>query len=1391
MLISATWWAAVVFAVVFALLWALLHIVIVPRIDQFRPRLENILSHSLGVPVRIDAITAQSNNLVPSFELQKLRLLDSTGRDALVLKKVTAALSPRSLLRMDFEQLVIDQPELDIRRMANGRILVAGIDFSQPDPQSQASSPAADWFFSQREFIIRGGILRWTDEQRSAPALTLNQMNVVLRNTGRSHTLRIDATPSPAWGARFSILGDFRRPLLGGRSGQWRDWEGELHANFSQVDVAQLKRYANLGIDISQGRGALRLWSTLSHGQITGATADVALTDVDVRLAKNLQPIVMPQVSGRLSGQKLAGGFRFATEGLAFRTAEGIQWPGGNVAFLQTGHEGKVQAMGELNADRLDLAALAQIADRLPLGTATHALIRSLNPSGLVDTVQASWQGDISAPRGYEARGKISGLSIQAQQIQAGLVETSVHNSSTSTHSAGAARPGIRGATVSFKFNQYAGDAQVAIKRGALELPGVFEDPVLLFDSMSTEARWTINSDKIDLNLVNIKFVNADGQGEAQAHWSTADPQKSNAKSRFPGVLDLNGVITRAEGNRVYRYLPLTVGKPARDYVRDAVLQGKASAGKFKLKGDLFDMPFADPKLGEFRISAQVNNALFAYVPKTLQPKDSLPWPALAQLNGELVIERASLAVNAAKGRIGSETSNVQFTNTDARIADLGRSATVVLSADLRGPLAEVLTVVNSSPLSEMTSKSLSKATGTGNADVKLRMGLPLFSIERSKVQGSVTLVNSDVQIAPDSPVLARAKGLITFNESGFAVKDAQARMMGGDLRLEGGTRTNTSNAASTTAAANSEPSIVFKAQGNATAEGLRQAKELGFVSRLAESASGGTSYTATLGFRRGVPEIAISSNLQGMALSLPAPLNKTADAILPLRYENSLVRESLASGQKLQDRLVLDLGSIASIQYIRDVSGNEPRVLRGGIGVGLAANESAPTADDGVAANINFGQINVDAWEKAMGRIAGADLTAAPTNTPGTASTAAVSSSLAMRYLPSVIAVRASELVVQGRTLHNVVVGGSRDGLTWRANMDARELNGYMEYRQSSSSSPGRVYARLARLNIAQSQANEIEATLDEKTVSIPALDIVVEDMELRGKRLGRVEIEAVNRGAGQVTRESGAQEWRLNKLNVILPEAQFSATGNWVAGGATAEPTNTARPANERRRTVMNFKFDIADSGALLTRLGYANTVAKGKGKMEGQIAWLGSPLSLDYPSMNGNFNINIESGRFIKADPGIAKLLGVLSLQSLPRRLTLDFRDVFSDGFSFDFVRGDVKVEQGVLIANNLQTKGVNAAILMDGRADIAKQTVDIKTVVIPEINAGTASLIATVINPAIGLGTFLAQLFLRKPLMEAATQEFHVEGTWDDIKFTKVDRKSSNKTPFKSSSTEAVP
>lgn len=155
-----------------------------------------------------------------------------------------------------------------------------------------------------------------------------------------------------------------------------------------------------------------------------------------------------------------------------------------------------------------------------------------------------------------------------------------------------------------------------------------------------------------------------------------------------------------------------------------------------------------------------------------------------------------------------------------------------------------------------------------------------------------------------------------------------------------------------------------------------------------------------------------------------------------------------------------------------------------------------------------------------------------------------------------------------------------------------------------------------------------------------------------------------------------------------------------------------------------------------------------------------------------MGGQFRVAIERGQFLKTEPGAARLLGVLSLQSLPRRLMLDFRDVFSEGFAFDFFRGDVRIDQGIASSSNLQMKGVNVAVLMEGQANIGQETQDLKILVIPDINAGGASLVYSAINPLVGLTTFLAQYVLRRPLMESTTQQFHLDGTWSEPRVTQV-------------------
>ncbi len=1360
-------WLVVAVWLLFGASWGLLHGWIVPRIGEFRPRLEMEASKALGMPVRIGQISAYSTGLIPSIELRDVTLLDQQGREALHLPRMLAALSPSSLWGGGFEQLFIDQPTLDIRRTADGRIYVGGLDLSQTRGESHA---VADWIFSQPELSIKGGTVRWIDEVRNAPPLALTQVDAVMRNGWRSHSMRLDATPAPQWGERFSLRGIFRQPLLSTEAGRWADWSGQLYAAFDRVDVSRIKQYASLdtfGIDLRTGNGSLRAWADVHKGQLTGGVADVALREVNVQLGKTLEALALDSVLGRFGGSQLVDGFAFNTEGLAFNTRDGLNWPGGNLTLIHTRTEGQAEQKTELKADKLDLAALAQIANRLPLDAATHAAITSYAPKGLVETLEARWQTSLKTSMTFSAKGRVTGLELAALPKPANSAARP-NTGTTAHHQPG--RPGIKGAAIDFDVTQAGGKAAVNIARGSLDLPGIFEDPVVLLDRLSLDAQWKLVNGKIDTQLRNIKFASSDAEGEAQASWQSGEPADNSL-----GVLDLQGSLSRGNGAKVHRYLPLVLSDEVRHYVRDAVREGVVSDVKFKVKGPVDHMPFSNPTLGEFKISFKVAKGVFAYVPKRLQAKDAKPWPALTDVRGQMVFNRAALDIRAASAKV-TGLSSLQLLKVDARIPDLMHSATLDLNATIKGSLSDALGFVNTSPVGAMTGQVLAQAVGSGSGDYGIHLSLPLHDIDKIRVRGTLSLPGNDVQFSPATPLLERLKGEATFSESGFNVPVAQARLLGGDIRFEGGMRapaTARAAAGAVTGSPDLEAGVAtFRAQGTLTAEGVKQARDLGFASRIAQNASGSAAYTATLGFRRGAVELVVASNLQGMALGLPVPLSKTAESVLPVRFENTLLTSSLLPGQKLQDQLALTVGRIASVVYVRDVSGSEPRVIRGSISVGLEPGESTPMPESGVAANISLATLDLDAWRQVLSRsVAGAVASSAPSGR-------SVFSAASLAYLPTQLAIRAKELQVQGRKLNNVVVGGTREELDWRVNIDATELNGYVQFRQPNRGGAGLVYARLSRLSLGQSSANDVENILDEQPANIPALDIVVDDMELRGKKLGRVEIEAVNRGVQAVAREGGVREWRLNKLNVILPEAVLKATGNWTAINAQATPpraTERQRVAFERRRMVMNFTLNIADSGELLNRFGMNDVIKRGKGKMEGQVAWAGSPLSLDYPSMSGQFNVNIESGQFLKADPGIAKLLGVLSLQSLPRRLTLDFRDVFSEGFAFDFVRGDVNISQGVAATNNLQMKGVNAAVLMEGSADIARETQDIKVLVVPEINAGTASLIAAVINPAIGLTSFLAQFFLRRPLIQAATQEFHIDGSWANPKITKMERK----------------
>ena len=1324
--------------------WLTLHWAILPHIQQWREPIEMRASKALGVPVRIGQIEVRSSGWVPSLELRDVVVLDAEKRAALSLPRVFAAISPRSLLSLElrFEQLLIDGAQLELRRDPQGNIFVAGLQVGSASAED--GNALADWFFKQHEFVIRGGSLRWTDEQRQAAPLVLGDVQLVVRNGLLQHNIHLEATPPPEWGERFTVNARFTQPLLA-RRGDWRRWSGSAYASLPRADVRELRQHVTLPFELSEGVGALRGWFELKDGQPNAATVDLALRAVDLRLSKSVEALAFEQVEGRVVAQRNGDGVVLDVQRLSFLTGDGVRWPQGDMKLRWRQREGEAATGGEFSAQRLDVGQMAQVASRIPLGDALRRLLAELKPEGVITELSAKWDGPLDAPEHYRAKGLLSGLSLASKP---------------STEAKGVGRPGLRNATLQLSATEAGGEARIGMKGGVLELPGVFDDPFLPLDELSAQLAWKIEparagatnpAPQVSVTVKDARFSNPDAHGELSGSWSTGPGTGVARGGRYPGRLELDGRLMNGVVTRAWRYLPLDISKATRGYIEHAVQGGKLSSASFRVKGDLADFPFYNARTapqagkgtspdGEFRIAAKVEDASFAYVPSSpasgSEPAFVSTWPMLTRASAELIVDRGTLSIRNGHAYIGK----VEWSGVQGAVRNLEADAVLGLEAGAHGPLTEMLQFVNHTPVGGWIGHALDTGSGAGLADLKLELSIPLVDVPSAKVKGSLLLAGNDVRITPETPLLAGAKGRVDFTHKNFAIVGASARLFGGEASFDGGLQ--------------ADGSIRFNGQGTASADGLKRATDLGQAARLAGALSGQAAYRMSLGFAQNRPELTVTSNLVGLAINLPAPLNKSAETPLALRYQTAL--DPSAAAPALRDSLHFELGSLVQAHYQRDVSGDEPRVLRGGIGV----MEPAPQPATGVAANVNLKTLNTDEWDAAAERLFG--------------NAEAREAAGAGGYRPETLALRVQELNIGTRRLTRLVAGVSLDTGLWRANVDADQLNGYAEYRPPSRSGAavgaGRVFARLSRLSVPRGEVDQVESLLDQQPATLPALDIVVDDFELRGKRLGRLEIEAVNRSSGQG--RDVLRDWQLSKFNITTPEAQLVATGHWAA---VAAPPSRGAPAP--RRAVMDFTLDLADSGAFLDRLGTPKAIRGGKGQLSGQVSWLGSPFALDYPSLSGRVSVAIDAGQFLKVDPGATRLLSVLSLQSLPRRLLLDFRDVFQEGFAFDNIAGDVKITQGVAQTNNLRMRGVQAAVLMEGRADIARETQDLRVVVVPEINAGTAALAYAVINPAIGLGAFLAQVLLRKPLSEAGTREFHVSGPWADPKVEPVARAAS--------------
>ena len=511
---------------------------------------------------------------------------------------------------------------------------------------------------------------------------------------------------------------------------------------------------------------------------------------------------------------------------------------------------------------------------------------------------------------------------------------------------------------------------------------------------------------------------------------------------------------------------------------------------------------------------------------------------------------------------------------------------------------------------------------------------------------------------------------------------------------------------------------IVVNAKGSLNAALLPAALDQPLLRQL----SGSTGWNASVTLRKRVATILVDSGLQGIASTLPAPLGKAAAELVPLHFERTVFTDEPRNGEPGQsgaDRSILELGKTLRAEVQRRRENGVMVIERGAIGL----NEPPRLPEKGTVINGNAAEIDLDQWLHVLALAGG-------THTP-----------------LSALNLKVAALDAYGKRINDVSLRAGFQGSDWLAYIDARELAGEVRWR---SLGKGRVSARLSHFTFPEPTPGKLADETPPK--ELPGLDIVADNLLVHDKKLGRLELAAANEG----------RDWRIEKLTLTTPDSHLSADGLWQVSGA-------------QQRTNLNMNLEISDVGKYLERVGYPGSMLRGNAKLTGKLAWAGNPQTIDYPSLTGEVSLLAEKGQFLKIEPGIGKLLGILSLQALPRRITLDFRDVFSDGFAFDKITGTASVVKGVLHTQDFAMLGPSAHVAMSGNIDLARETQALKVRVVPSVGdtLSVASMLMLA-NPVTGVASFLAQRLFKDPLGQVFAFEYAVSGTWADPKVEKAAR-----------------
>ncbi len=1291
--------------------------VLLPMVPQYKGELETVLTDALGKRVRIGALQARWRGLEPWAEVSDFAILEADDSVAFSLPAISASLSWTSLAALEprLSSLLIEGATLEARRDRQGRFHVAGIEIPTG---GEGDSPALAWLLRQGDIQVKDARVLWTDLTRSKAVLEAADVQFRLNNLVNLHRAalsgRVISGPSDG---------------LTGSDGEPGGARLELQTRFytpliagSAADVSKWRGDVYVSVQSAVTR-SLRPWLDIPMWLTDLSGGGKVWLEFDSLRATRLT--VDPDIA-------LLSLYNSQTEhGFRLRDIAGrIDWRADHNGNQQVAIKSLVLTapdgtrLAPMNAelkleDHIDPSRRSgQVRmGRVDLGIVAAALRDAPLPQKAGELLrQANPQGvilDLDARWSGELQSPAD-IRLKAEFNDLGLQSVQLNPD--------VRLPGFAGLTGRLAAQSDGGQWFIRSGAGHVDLHDVLQQTRLPFTRLTSEGSWK-TSTNLDRRLL--------------LDWDTLEIERDGMRVSMQGDLvfgrgempdaNLSGSFNRVPVADVAGYMPLVIGNDTLGWLNTALKGGVAHDGRWKLKGNLWHFPFPDRKRGEFFVNARIQKG------EVLFASD---WPAVRDIEGDIRFANEAMTVVAKSAR----TRDAVLNNVTLRIPSLDADKTLLLiEGDSQAALAEMVRYVNASPVSDMLSGLLKGSMATGNARLALGLRIPLDVPEKTEVKGTLTFADNDIFITRGVPQLSRVRGTLDFTESGISMKGLSGTALGGPLKVDAATRT--------------DGIMTIRAEGNATATALK--RYLGVPATL--RASGQTRFAANVVVKPGAgePDITVESTLQGIALDLPEPFVKRANDVWPLEFRMlpTVMRNGELQRDEIRIALASQKGALLAGRIERDRTKGKSDPVRGALAVG----EPLAMPEQGIRLSVTLPELDLDQWQRTQF----SDTSPLSEDSIGMAPE---SGDAGVGLNPDRISVRANSLIIGNKRFNRLTLGANRQKDRWSFDISADEGKGTALWIAPSAAAgnvAGKLQLNFARLTLPESTAVEVTGLPPDPTdlFEVPALDITVDDMNLGKTRLGRLRLLASNEGEGSV------KQWILREFQVSNPDFTLAGKGDW-----------RREQLGQPRRTRIDFRMDVQNSGKLLDRVGMEKVLRGGAGIVSGNLQWKGPPQSFDYATMSGNLKLDIKDGQFLKVEPGVGRLLGILSFQSLPRRLTLDFSDIFAAGFAFDQIFATAGISNGVLSTRDFKMRGTGATVLLDGTVNLVNETQDLRAVVLPEINAAGGTLMYSVMmaNPAVGLGAFLAQLVLKDPLSKAFSYDMKVTGTWDDPVVEKVER-----------------